>query len=454
MAGDWRESTVGEIAAPMRNALVGGPFGSNLVSRDYVDAGVAVIRGQNMGGRWVSGDFAYVTDAKADSLDGNLARPGDVVFTQRGTLGQVSVVPSVKFDRYLVSQSQMKLTVNRELADPLFIYYVFSTAGQRDYIRQNAIQTGVPHTNLGILRRTPVLLPPLPEQRAITHILGTLDDKIELNQRMNETLEAMARALFNSWFMNFDPVRAKAEGRDPDLPKPLADLFPARLVDSELGEIPDGWGVDVLENALGELEVGGRPKGGVSGYAEGVPSIGAESIVGLGLFDYSKTKYVPREYFDEMTKGHVRSRDVLLYKDGGRPGEFEPHVTLVGDGFPYRIFAINEHVYRLRAKATLGQNFLFFWISSDLVMEEMRIKGTGVAIPGLNSTQVKSLTTLLPRGAVVRAFDAIADRWISRVLANCNEARTLAAARDTLLPKLISGELRVGDAERLAAAVL
>lgn len=247
MAGEWRESTVGEIAAPVRNALVGGPFGSNLVSRDYVDDGVPVIRGQNMGGRWVSGEFVFVTDVKADSLDANIARPGDIIFTQRGTLGQVSVVPEGPFDRYLVSQSQMKLTVNRELVDPIFFYYVFSTAEQLDYIRQNAIQTGVPHTNLGILRCTPVPVPPLTEQRAIAHILGTLDDKIELNRRMNETLEATARALFKSWFVDFDPVRAKAEGRWRKgeclrgLPANLWDLFPDRLVDSELGEIPEGW---------------------------------------------------------------------------------------------------------------------------------------------------------------------------------------------------------------------
>ena len=130
MAGEWRASTIGEIAAPVRNALVGGPFGSNLVSRDYVDAGVPVIRGQNMGDRWVAGDFAYVTEAKAKSLEANMARPGDIVFTQRGTLGQVSVVPTASFDRYLVSQSQMKLTVNQDLADPLFIYYFFSTQEQ------------------------------------------------------------------------------------------------------------------------------------------------------------------------------------------------------------------------------------------------------------------------------------------------------------------------------------
>lgn len=286
-------------------------------------------------------------------------------------------------------------------------------------------------------------LPPLNAQRAIAHILGTLDDKIELNRKMNETLEAMARALFKSWFVDFDPVRAKAAGRDTGLPKHLADLFPSSFENSALGKIPRGWKVDVLENALLTLEVGGRPKGGVSRYTDGVPSIGAESIVGLGIFDYSKTRYVPAKFFDEMTKGHVKSRDVLLYKDGGRPGEYEPHITMFGNGFPFANFAINEHVYRLRAKPEMGQNFLFFSLSSDFTIDEMRIKGTGVAIPGLNSTQVKSLTTLIPSRETIRAFDAIVEPWVARLLAGCNESRAIATLRDSLLPKLISGELRV-----------
>src|SRR3990172_2195549 len=122
MAGEWRVVTVGEIASSGRNALVGGPFGSNLVSRDYVSQGVPVIRGQNMEERWVSGEFVYVTREKAESLTANLARPGDIVLTQRGTLGQVAVVPQQPFEHYLVSQSQMKLTVDRKKADPLFFY--------------------------------------------------------------------------------------------------------------------------------------------------------------------------------------------------------------------------------------------------------------------------------------------------------------------------------------------
>ena len=130
---------------------------------------------------------------------------------------------------------------------------------QQDYIRQHSIQTGAPQPNLESLRRTtPVPLPPLSEQRAIAHILGTLDDKIELNRRMNETLEAMARALFKSWFVDFDPVRAKMEGRDTGLPSRLPTSSP-RLVDSELGEIPEGWGVRPIL-ALARLMSGGTPK--------------------------------------------------------------------------------------------------------------------------------------------------------------------------------------------------
>lgn len=252
MVADRYECTVADIAASTRNALVGGPFGSELVSRDYVLSGVPVIRGGNMGhGRWVGGGFVYVSPEKARSLSGNCAKPGDLVFTQRGTLGQVAIVPQNGAERYLISQSQMKLTVDTAKADPLYLYYVFTSREQQEYIRQNAIQTGVPHTNLGILRSTPLTLPPLPEQKAIAAVLGALDDKIELNRRMNATLEAMARTLFQSWFVDFDPVRAKLDGREPNgLDPATAALFPNEFEDSELGRIPKEWEVGRLDGVL------------------------------------------------------------------------------------------------------------------------------------------------------------------------------------------------------------
>lgn len=245
----WMTCTVGDVAAKVKNALVGGPFGSNLVSKDYVDVGVPVIRGQNMGiGRWIDGDFVFVSRDKAKMLSANIARPGDLIFTQRGTLGQTAIVPSAPFDEYVISQSQMKLTVDRNKANAHFLYYSLSSKEQQDYIRRNAIQTGVPHTNLAHLRATPLTLPPLPEQRAIAAILGTLDDKIELNRRMNQTLESMAQALFTSWFVDFDPVRAKMDGRQPvGMDAETAALFPDHFLTSPYGDVPAGWTVTSLD---------------------------------------------------------------------------------------------------------------------------------------------------------------------------------------------------------------
>ncbi len=172
---DWESSCVRAISSSSRNAIVGGPFGSDLVSKDYVAHGVPVIRGQNMSDRWVSGSFVFVTPVKAKSLEANLAYPGDIIFTQRGTLGQVSLVPGKPFSAYLVSQSQMKLEVDRKVADPLFLFYFFTSDEQQNLIQGRTIQTGVPHINLGILCEIPVRLPPLVEQRAIAEALSDVD---------------------------------------------------------------------------------------------------------------------------------------------------------------------------------------------------------------------------------------------------------------------------------------
>jgi type I restriction enzyme, S subunit len=176
---DWESGTIKSLAASVSNAIVGGPFGSDLVSRDYVDDGVPVIRGQNMGRRWLKGPYVFVTDKKAASLEANLARPGDVLFTQRGTLGQVSIVPDIPFRRYLVSQSQMKVTLNNKIADSKFLLCWFVSERGQESIRLNTIQTGVPHINLGILRGLTVPIPPIREQEAIAGALNDVDALIE-----------------------------------------------------------------------------------------------------------------------------------------------------------------------------------------------------------------------------------------------------------------------------------
>ena len=181
---EWECLPIADLAAPVANAIVGGPFGSDLVSADYVHDGVPVIRGQNMGARYLEGPFAYVTEAKANSLAANLARPGDVVFTQRGTLGQISLTPSEPFDRYLVSQSQMKVSLHRDRVTPNFLFSWFESNEGQQSITSSAIQTGVPHINLGILKSLMVPVPPVAEQRAIATALSDVDSLLTQLDRL------------------------------------------------------------------------------------------------------------------------------------------------------------------------------------------------------------------------------------------------------------------------------
>jgi type I restriction enzyme, S subunit len=285
MDGDcWSETTLGAIAVG-DNGLVDGPFGSNLPASAYTADGVPVIRGSNLSlgeSRFNDREFVYVSAETAARLRRSICRPGDIVFTKKGTIGQTGFVPlRGRFDRYLLSSNQMKLSVDPQKADALFVYYVVSSAEGRERIVRDASITGVPKTNVAYLRDFPIRLPPLRNQRAIAHILGTLDDKIELNREMNETLEAMARALFKSWFIDFDAVRAKAEGRDPGLPKHPADLFPYWLADSELGEIPAGWRVGCVDDEF-DLTMGQSPPGDTYNEAgEGVPFYQGRADFGL-----------------------------------------------------------------------------------------------------------------------------------------------------------------------------
>jgi type I restriction enzyme, S subunit len=263
MADDWRDVVLEELAAPVRNALGGGPFGSDLVSADYSSTGVPVIRGENLSaGRWVAGEFVFVPPAKAEHLSANTAGPLDIVFTQRGAnhYRQVAIVPVDANRRFVISQSQMKLTVDREKADPLFVYYQFRSPLQQEYLQRHAIQTGVPHTNLSILRKVPLRVPSLQTQRTIVRILGTLDDKIELNRRMNESLEAMARALFKSWFMDFLPVRAKMAAKENNpsllLPQGEANTWFVYAIECNDGSLYIGQTEDLRQRWL--QHVGGR----------------------------------------------------------------------------------------------------------------------------------------------------------------------------------------------------
>jgi len=297
-------------------------------------------------------------------------------------------------------------------------------------------------------------VPSINEQKEIANILGTLDDKIELNRKTNETLEAMAKALFKSWFVDFDPVRAKAEGRSTGLPSGISDLFPDSFEDSEVGEIPSEWSVEELGDCSLNIESGKRPKGGIDkDLSFGIPSIGAESIAPVGLFDFSKTKWVETAFAESASKGWIQNFDVALYKDGGKPGEFRPRIAIYGDGFPFERAMVNEHVFLLRSEC-LGQPFLYHLFNSELILDQIIQRGSSKgAQPGLNQDEVRTTLFVKPDQNLLDAFNDIVKPIIKRQLVIGRECQALSRVRDALLPELISGEIQIPDAVKFLEQV-
>jgi type I restriction enzyme S subunit len=414
MMGEWKRMTLGSIATKDDYGLVDGPFGSNLPASLYTNDGIPVIRGSNLTlgtGRFRDKEFVFVSRDTAKRLKRSMCKPLDIVFTKKGTLGQTGLVPDRGgYDQYLLSSNQMKLTVDRSVADPLFVYYFVSSPASIAKIIRDSEATGVPKTNVTYIREFPITLPPIEEQRAIAHILGTLDDKIELNRRMNETLEAMARALFKSWFVDFDPVRAK--GRDTGLPKEVTDLFPASFEDTELGEVPKGWVVHKL-GELFELEYGKALK--AENRCKGrIPVYGSNGQVG---------------WHDERL---VEGPGIVV----GRKGN--PGVVV---WVPTDFFVIDTAFY-VAPKAAWGHlHFLFHALQTH----DLAALGADSAVPGLNRNLAYMNIQVLPPQKLIERFESYASAIMARIYNNDEQSRTLAAQRDALLPKLLSGEIRVNN---------
>ena len=429
--GGGNEVKLGDVAT----IVMGQSPPGNTVSDE---PGVALLNGPTEFGPHHPVPVQFTSDPR------KFAQPGDVLFCVRGsTTGRMNWADQ----EYAIGRGVAAI---RHTEDPT-LQPLLRGAIEVALPELLTAATGSTFPNVSASQIADIPYPDLSvnEQRAIAHILGTLDDKIELNRRMNETLEAMARALFKSWFVDFEPVRAKMEGRWrrgeslPGLPAEHYDLFPDRLVDSELGEIPEGWEVKVLGSLLETLETGHRPHGGVGGFVTGIPSVGAESIEQVGVFDFSKTKYVPLDFYGGMKRGVVEEGDVLIYKDGGRPGELEPAVTYISRGFPYRAFCINEHVYRVRTKR-FSQQLLYCYLTTSSAFWQMRELATGVAQPGLNRRAVESIAISIP---LAGGLLAVCQEEIGPLLDECNinglESRRLSRIRDALLPRLVSGEVGV-----------
>lgn len=454
----WITCTVNDIKAPIRNAIVSGPFGSNLVRKDYMPIGVPVIRGNNLGqsyGYFDSSEFAFVSEEKAHKLSANTAFPGDIVLTQRGTLGQVGIVPqNLRYKRFILSQSQMKVSCDPVKAYPLYIYYCFKSPEMLDYIKRHAITTGVPHTNLTILKQTPLILPPLPEQKAIAHILGTLDDKIELNREMNQTLEAMARAIFKSWFVDFDPVRAKMEGRQPaGMDAVTAELFPDEFEESALGMIPKGWKVIKLGNLI-DIKHGYAFKGEFfrTEPPGDVLLTPGNFAIGGGFKD-DKFKY----YVGEVTEDFVFDEGdlVVTMTDLSKTGDTLGYPAIIPAPRGNR-YLHNQRLGKISIKldALVSKLHLYYLLRTDTYRNEILASATGTTVKHTSPDRIKAFEFPFADNGISIKFEQVISSLHRRISLNDEQSRTLASIRDTLLPKLLSGEIRVKEAEKIAAKAM
>ena len=296
----------------------------------------------------------------------------------------------------------------------------------------NGMDSGsaIPSTNREDFYSLPVTVPPLSEQRAIAHILGTLDDKIELNRRMNETLEAMSRALFKSWFVDFDPVRAKMESRDPSLPKHLADLFPDRLVDSEVGPIPEGWETATLGDHVDNFD------------SKRVPVSGAERAKRQGPFPYHGAAGVMDHIDNYLFDGIY----LLIGEDGSVIHESGLAITQ----YVWGKFWVNNHAHVLQGKGPVSTEQVYLYFHFEPVAPYV----TGAVQPKLSQGRMNNMPFLFPGAAICKGFLKVISPWFARRRACSVEGKTLATLRDTLLTKLISGDLRVKDAETFLERVL
>lgn len=394
----YQQTSIKELAAEGRYSLVGGPFGSKLGRKDYRRTGVPVIRGANLplDQRFSADDFVFVSEQKADDLRANLAFPGDVVVTQRGTLGQVGLIPySAPFPRFVISQSQMKVTVDPSKANNQFVYYALRSPEVQHRILSSALTSGVPHINLGLFEDLRIPSPELGIQRTIAGALAAYDELIENNLRRIEILEAMAQAIYKEWFVNF-----RFPGHEQ-----------VSRVSTEIGLIPESWKAGTLNDLLVlqrgfDLPVKKRQAGHV-------PVIAATGEHGT---------------HNQMA---VKGPGVVT----GRSGSLGTVLYISEDFWP-----LNTTLWVKDFRVATPQLAYFTLKALDL-----KQFNSGAAVPTLNRNDISSHPMPVPPDELIASFSTHVSDMFQLINILRKEVDRLQEARDLLLPKLISGEIDVSD---------
>ncbi|WP_084649391.1 restriction endonuclease subunit S [Saccharospirillum impatiens] len=462
MESEWQTTTLGEISMHGGHGFVDGPFGSNLPASSYTITGVPVIRGSNLSRgieRFNSREFVYVSEETARRLSRSLCKAGDIIFTKKGTLGQTGFIPLKDESEYLLSSNQMKLTVDTNSAIPLFVYYLVSSTASVNKILKDSESTGVPKINLAYLKNFPIKIPDLVVQKKIAQILGSLDEKIELNRKINSTLESIAQALFKSWFVDFDPVidnalaagspipdelKTKADARAAmgdqrkPLPESIRQHFPNRFeFTDEMGWVPEGWAIRSMEEITEFIKRGISPtytdEGGVRVLNQ---KCVRNHVINFELArrnDPCKKKVDGRE---------LNTGDVVINSTGvGTLGRVAQVTSLT------ETTVVDSHVTVLRPNPNIYRPFTFgrLIFSIESTIEAMGEGSTGQT--ELSRKVLQDLKVLTPQDNCRNLIESELNQIACKIDKNLEQINALSKVRDTLLPKLLSGELHIPDAQ-------
>jgi type I restriction enzyme S subunit len=345
---------------------------------------------------------------------------GDLIVCEGGEIGRCAIwkdqVSNMKIQKAL---HRIRPKDNR--LNNFYLYYWFLNEGKRGGLEQYCSgQTTIKHLPAVMLKSIEISLPPREVQDKIAGILSKYDELIENSRKQIALLEEAAQRLYREWFVDF--------------------RFPGHKKNNinEKG-LPTGW----INSTIGELscsiESGSRPKGGVGSLSSGIPSIGAENIIGLGRYNYASEKYITKEFYENLKKGVLKNRDILIYKDGAYIGR----TTLFQDGFPHDKCAVNEHVFLLHTSRELLQYYLFFTLYQETYFHKMQALNANAAQPGLNRNSLNSLSLIIPSDIVLEQFHTQVSPIMVAIHSKAKQIKLLSDARDALLPKLMSGELKV-----------
>lgn len=434
MAIEWRDVALEEVADELTVGYV-GPMAS-----EYVDEGIPFLRSLNVEPLRINkNDLKFITPEFHQRIQKSRLAPGDVVIVRTGKPGACSVVPE-----WLANANCSDLVIVRcgkQLNNRYLAYYVNTAAS--GHVAAHLVGAVQQHFNVGSARTLRLNLPPLAEQKAIVSVLGALDDKIELNRRMNETLEGLARAIFQSWFVDFDPVRAKRDGiAPPGLTPEIAAFFPDSFEDSDLGPIPRNWTIRRLEDLTTHIGSGATPRGGSSVYVDhGVALVRSQNVYD-NEFRWDGLARMTPEAAKALDGVTLEANDILFNITGASILR-----TCVVDtaALPARV---NQHVARIRAKPFVSARFLHLHLVRQEMKEHLMGFNAGATREAVTKGHLQAIRLITPPDNLFRAFDAFTAPMYSQKQTNLDQTKSLAALRDALLPKLLSGELRVAEAER------